>query len=272
MRNRGFLFLLSAVTLIAIGAASCAAPAGDDDDDGFGSPAGTTSPVVSPTGTSTPQAITPRSSFVSGDGTQIWLCVETQFDGSMIAVHTEDGTTCEATDLGVGKASTADRPHYAAIRLDASGCGTGSHQWSIDYQVNDDRCTGGCVNQQMDFALDADDPFGSFCGFGTVPPIESLDSYIALTTQKLRFRADVGPFPSVSIAKLAIYDLADVSLAECTANAVITNGGTGLFDADCTPDPAGVLAEGNTYNALVSGDAGDYEYVGYVSFAHDAPP
>lgn len=277
MRAHKFLLLAAPVSLLLFTA--CAAP---DGDDGNGAATATPTPTPTASGTATPvptptqPAITERASFTNG--TEIWLCLQTQFDGSIvnIAVNDPDEAGCGEVKLGAGFTSTIDRPHFHALRLDNGGtglnCNATDKRWNIDFQYAVDRCTG-CVNEEYNFNLAPDDLFGTFCGSGDGPaPIESLTSYFSTTTQLLRVRADVGAYGSVAIEKFRIYTKpGNVFMTECTSPAVIATGGNGIFDVQCTPAVTSTtLTPGTTYGAVAEGTSDGSEYIGSFDLAHTA--
>lgn len=266
-------FLISTCTLIA-----CAANS-DDDDDGFTftptpSPSGTATATPTPTGspTPTPPAITPLSSFTNG--AEIWLCLRAQFDGSLSAFALDGGAGCLAT-VAQSVPVTSAVPKYFALRIKGVSCPATGEHWNIDYLVDGDRCQG-CVNQEFAVDYDADDPYGTLCGTGGTlpPPVADLSAYLAQTTGLLRFNADILPgYASVSITGLVINDLTNLSITDCTATAVISNGGDGLFDATCNPAVTSTtFVVGQTYRAYVIGNADGYDYHQYFIFDYVASP
>jgi hypothetical protein len=279
MRTRGFLFLVGVVSVFALSAFGCTPAESDDDDDGFGT---TATPTPTGTGTATPtptpagQPITPDSSFVGAGGTEIWLCFEHQFEGSIDNIFTTDGGACELTLNNAGFVSKVEAPTYVALGFfGVTGCVAGDHDWYFDYVEDDDRCTEGCVNQEFNFTQAASATFGSFCGptgFETV--ITSLEAYLSQTTSLHRFTAEIGTISTVGIDKMRIYDLGGTAfLTECTATATIVSNGTGLFDAVCNPDPVTEpLVAGTTYSALLFGEAGATPFITRIDFDYVATP
>lgn len=275
-----------AVSAAAISVSACTGPAADDDDDGFGSPTatGSATPTPTATGTANPPQFeppTPISSFTNGS--EIWLCMRSQFDGTITNVAVDDpvSTACSDSSLGVGFTSTLDEPQVEILFLDGDApdsplaCSTATKHWTVDYLVDGDRCTG-CVNAETTFDFVPDDPFGTFCGAGGLFPISALVAHRAETTGKLRFIADILPAfgnNTVNIKTLRVYTIGNASHTSCTATANIGSGGDGTFDADCNPNLEDApLVVGDTYNALVFGDVDGIGFMGLFPFDYEAAP
>lgn len=145
MRIRSLSLLAALLTCSAF--AACA-PQSDDDDGngGLPSPSGTATtnpPATSPIPTPTPTPITVRESFVTGDGNELWLCLQTQFDGNLTTAFTDDGGTCTGLAVIEGATeSTSEAPSYSTLTLQGSAlaCSTGAHDWWIDYLVDETDC------------------------------------------------------------------------------------------------------------------------------------
>lgn len=281
MKVRGFLFLASAVTAAAISVSACTGSDSDDDDDGFGTTGTPTGTGTTPVPTPTPQAAPPSPVSSFTNGSEIWLCMESQFDGTITNVAVDDplSPACSDSALGLGFTSTLAAPSVHILFIEDSSnplsCTTATKHWTVDYLVDGDRCTG-CVNESTTFDFAANDSFGEFCGTGVLP-LAALSAHRAETTGKLRFLADILPaFANsvVNITKLRIYTTANAFERECTATANIGSGGDGLFDAECAPDlDTAPLVIGNTYDALIFGnvDGGD-NFMGFFPFDFEAAP
>lgn len=275
-----FAVLVMSTTLVA---ACTGSSSDDDDDDGFGgSPTPTLSPTptgtASPTPTAPPQPITERSSFIGAGGTELWLCFEHQFLGSITAVTTEGAGACDSAGA-TAIVSDPATPTFTAFRVSGvTGCDANSHDWFMDYVLGDDpRCTGDCV-KQYDFQFTAPATFGTLCAAPGVGPlstvINTLEAYQAVTTGEHRFRLVAGAGSSVSLEKILVYsDGGAALLTECTVTATVASNGTGLIDGACTPNAAtSPLTSGVTYEAILFGKAGASGFVGSRDFMYVDPP
>ena len=259
MRIRS-LSLLAALLSCSFLFVACA-PEGDDDDDDGGfptptpTPSGTATPTPSGTPGPTPAPITVMDSFVTGDGTELWLCVETLFDGQVEAAFTDDGGTCTGTAVIEGATeASATTPGYTTLLLEGvTGCANTDHDWWIDYLVDDGDCEG-CINREFIATIAAGDSFGSFCGAaGGASAVAALEAYKSNTTGDDRFHADVGNF-TVEIDDLLVYEQGGgTRLTECSPGVTIQPGTSdAIFDGNC--NPADMLVSGDTYTAILKGN------------------
>lgn len=218
----------------------------------------------------TPVAIAQVSSFVGATGDEIWLCFDHQFNGSISTLFTTDGATCEDTK-SPGLTSVITTKTRSLVMFDGlAACAAGNHNWEFDYTDADDpRCPSGCVKEH-DFTQSASGTFGTYCGPGTMP-VTALSAVFAPTTGLPRFTATAGVAGETTISGFRVYTQNGAALLhECTASVTLTSGGTGAFDAACSPDLA--LVNATTYTTMMEGLVGGIKYAGRIDFTYDATP
>lgn len=226
----------------------------------------TVTPAVAPG-----PAITQISSFPAASGTEMWLCFDHQFNGTIDTIFSSDGVGCEAT-VNPGVASVVDQPTRGLLLIEGlTGCDAGNQSWEFDYTDADDtRCPQGCV-KEYDFTLAADDGFGAYCGPGTAVPLSGLSAIFENTTQLPRFTVTAGITGEAIIEKMRVYSNNGVALlSDCTATVTLTSGGTGSFDPACTPDLA--LVDATTYSSIIIGKVSGIGFSGRLDFVYESTP
>lgn len=277
MRIRSLSLVAALLTCTTF--AACAPPEGDDDDDdgGLPTPSGTNSPgptpSPSPTGQPPAQDVIARSSFVSGDGTEAWICLESQFNGSFTGdAATAGAGACDGAPTYFGDTtSSIDQPTFHTVFLTGptvTGCDTGAHDWWFDYLEDGDNCEG-CVNNEYLVQQTGDDAFGFHCGVtGADTAITALSAYTSATTGDIRFDIDSNGF-TIVIDDIRVYDQGGAALvAECSPGVTLDPAGDGIFDGNCNA----IGASGNTYTALFIGTLDGVHFSGSEDFAYVVTP